>query len=503
MDQSHPESRFGQAVVGWLRDGCTLDIRSLAAFRICLGLILVADCLLHGRDLVLMFTPDGIFPLELLRAFHDDSAKWSLLFFIDAAWWGGAVLAAGGIAGVLLACGCLTRAASVVGWVVVASVIRRTTPATHSGDLWLACLLFWSMFLPLGSVWSIDAWRRGSRGGSTPPAAVCSVATLAIVLQLVAIYFGAGLAKCNATWFSGEAMSHALSIHDHGSRFGMLLANVPWIVRPLTWTVLAVELAAPLILVACPRPAVRLVLVAAFLMFHAAIWLTMSIGLFAPIGMTAWLPLVPAGVWQAFGSAPRTGGVAGLGRMATWACGCAVALAATSFTHYWGLFGGARLPRPLSAAIAACCLEQEWSMFGAVPPQEQWIYGRATLADGSVVDLLRGGRPLERERPVGGFGSLASNRWHKFFWVLPRPGIRVFGNPTAAALARDWNTRHEPAKHVASLELRFAQQGVAGTDAPLQEMLVAAWPPRNDAGGGNLDRLLETVTIDRDDPSQP
>ena len=502
MDQPHPARRLGQAVRWTLRASCTLDIRSLAAFRICLGLILIADCLLHSRDLTLMFAPDGICPPDVLRAFHDDSAKWSLLFLDDSVRWGGMVVAAEGVAGVLLAAGCFTRVASVMGWVVVVSMIRRTTPATHSGDLWLVCLLFWSMFLPLGAVWSIDAQRPGTRAGSTPPSAACSIATLALVLQLVAVYLGAGLAKCNATWFSGEAMSHALSIHDHGRPLGMMLTDVSWIVRPLTWTVLFVELAAPLVLIACPAPAVRTMLVATFLVFHAAIWMTMSVGLFAPIGMVAWLPLMPAGVWQSFGIVPRTTGVAGLCRMATCACGCAVALAATSFLHYWGMFGGASLPRPVAAAIAACCLEQQWSMFGAVPSQEQWVYGRATLADGSIVDLLRSGQPLERERPVGGFGSLGSNRWHKFFWVLPQPGVRVFGEPTAAALARDWNARHEPSKQVASLELRFAAQQVTA-DAPIQEMLLAAWPPRNHVGEGNLERLLETVAVQQDSPPQP
>jgi hypothetical protein len=140
--------------------------------------------------------------------------------------------------------------------------------------------------------------------------------------------------------------------------------------------------------------------------------------------------------------------------------------------------------------MVACGLEQQWSMFGEVPPQEQWVYGRAELADGRVVDLLRGGRPLERERPAGGFGSLAHHRWHKFFWILPRPNVRVFGEPAAAALARDWNARHDAAAQVETLELRFAVQRAGAPDATLQDMLVAAWPPRSTSGAGNLERLL-------------
>ncbi len=507
MEQPPAPRRLAQAVRQWFRASFTLDVRGLAAFRCLLGVVLVADCLLRARDFGLMFTPDGIFPPDLIRSFHGTPAKWSLAFLSDAAWCGGLVLAAEGVAGALLALGCWTRLATVAAWVATASVVQRTAPATNAGDLWLVSLLFWSMFLPLGAAWSMDA--RGRNPASGPPAtAVCSIATAALVLQVAAVYFGAGLAKCNATWFSGEALAHALSVHDHGRPLGMLVGGVSWLSVLLTWTVLGVELVAPILLVACPTLAVRTALVAVFGLLHIAIWATMTVGLFAWVGITAWLPLVPGPVWDTLVGRPTTAPVAcvaRLGRGASLACGAAILLAGVSFAHFRGWLGAAALPRPVAAAIAACCLEQEWSMFGAVPLQVQWVYGRGLLADGRVVDLLRGGRPLERERPAGGFGSLPSHRWHKFFWILPRPRVRVFAEPTAAALAHDWNTQHAEREQVQSLEIRYAVQGTTAADAPLQDMLVAAWPPRGGEGQGNLDRLLESASFDpaADDPRTP
>lgn len=502
MDQSAPSRavrRCGAAVWRLARRSFTLDARSLAAFRIGIGLILVADCLLRTRDFRLMFGADGIFPPDTIRAFHGTAAKWSLALVDDAAWCGGGVLAAEGLAGLLLVAGWHTRAATVVGWAAVLSVIRRTSPATNAGDLWLACQLFWAMFLPLGAVWSRDARRRNDCHAPGAPAAACSIATGALVLQLAAVYLGAGLSKCNAAWLSGAAMSHALSIHDHGTSLGMMLARIDWLTRGLTWLIPVVEITMPVLLVCCPGVRVRTFLVLAFMLFHAAIWLTMSVGLFAAIGMTAWLPLVPGAVWDR-GRLERgrlerdTAAVAGLGRTASAACGVAFILAVTSFLHGLGLLGSRPLPQAVSAGIVAGGLEQEWSMFGDIPAQEQWVYGRARLADGRVVDLLRGGRPLEPERPAGGFGSLPHHRWHKFFWILPRPGVRMFGAPAAAALARDWNARHDAAAQVRSLELRFATQSVTAPDATLRDMLVAAWPPRGADGEGNLERLLQSAT---------
>ncbi|MFM8735988.1 MAG: HTTM domain-containing protein [Pirellulales bacterium] len=473
----------------------TLDVRSLAAFRVAIGLILVADCLLRTRDFGLMFTPDGIFPPDLLRQFHGDPFLWSLALLDDSAWWGGCVLAAEGVAGGCLAVGVGTRLATAVAWVALVSVIRRTSPATNAGDAWLACLVFWSMFLPLGAVWSVDAWRRGRASlAAAPPTVVRSVASAALVLEVVAVYLGAGLSKCNATWFSGAAMAHALSVHDHGTWLGEALARADWLARPLTWSVVFAELGAPILLVLRPTPRVRMLTALAFMAFHLAIWVTMSVGLFAAIGIAAWLPLLPAQFWdRATGVVAVPPRVASLRGPAAWACATALAIALASFLQIFGPWRSTRPPRPLMIAAHALCLVQEWAMFGAVPPQEQWVYGRAELIDGSVVDLLRNGRPFQRDRPAGGFSSLAHHRWHKFFWVLPRAHVRIFGPAAAAALARDWNARHGAAHQVRRLEIRFGVQGVAAPDTPLQEMLVASWPTSGPDGQGNLDRLLDTV----------
>jgi hypothetical protein len=220
----------------------------------------------------------------------------------------------------------------------------------------------------------------------------------------------------------------------------------------------------------------------------------MSVGLFAAIGIAAWLPLLPAEFWnRVTGPTAHQPRIARLGGPAAWACGAALVIAVASFLHVFGPWRGRPLPRPLAAAANALCLVQEWAMFGAVPPQEQWVSGRAELADGSIVDLLRGGRPFERDRPAGGFSSLPHHRWHKFFWVLPRPHVRIFGPAAAAALARDWNARHDASRQVRRLDIRFGVQGVTDPGAAMQEVLVATWPATGPHGEGNLDRLLESV----------
>jgi hypothetical protein len=489
MDRPSAFHRGSEIARAWWRAAFVLDVRGLAALRIGLGLVLVADCLLRFRTFSLMFAADGIFPPDVLRSFQGTSAKWSLALLADATWWGGAVLAAEGVAGAWLATGFRSREASVVAWLAAMSVVRRTEPANNAGDSLLLCLLFWSMFLPLGAAWSL-APRCRTRSAS----AVLSVASAALVLQVAAVYFGAGLAKCNTIWFSGEAVSYALSIHDHGNSLGMLLSRVDWLSRGITWLILASELLGPLALVFVPTATARATVAAAFIFFHLAVWATMWVGLFAPVGIVAWLPMVPAAAWNAVTRPQKESSTSSLGIATSIACAAALVLAFISFVHGKGCLGNSPLPPPLRQMILAAGLEQEWPMFGTIPRQEQWVYGEATLEDGRVVDLLRQGRPLERERPTGGFASLGTHRWHKLFWVLPRNDCRVFAGPTAAALARHWNARHGPGEQVRALQLRFAMRVESHGQEALQDVLLAAWPPRGDSGHGNLERLLESAS---------
>jgi hypothetical protein len=507
----------------WFRSRFALDLRSLAAFRIAVGTILVVDALLRTRDFGLMFAPDGFFPPATLRqTWNSAPSIWSAAFLVDAAWWGGLVLAVQGLAGGCLACGWKTRAATIAAWAAQLSVVRRTLPATNAGDAWLGALLFWSMFLPLGAAWSADRWKR--RAGSTAaggPAAVeersiSSVASAALMLQVLVVYLTAGLAKWNDSWLSGEAVRRALSVHDHGTAFGMWIAGTAWLARPLTWSVLGMEIVLPLLYLLVPRPRIRLAIAGVFVLFHLAIQVTMSVGLFAAIGIAAWLALIPGAAWQSLvriADRPASTGAAGggfdpgtrptPGRLA-WpasaACAFLFALASVAVVHGLAPARWGRLPQAIAAPLNLCGLTQEWGMFGVVYPTEQWVYGPALLADGRRVDLLRHGAVLDADEPRGGCGSLPHHRWHKLVWMLPAARYRPLAGHVAAALVRDWNSRHGPDARVVEIEIRFVIRDAAPAAASRFEQLLASWPERGPDGAGNLGRFLDDSVAEEPPP---
>lgn len=489
-----------------------LDVRSLAAFRIAAGLILTADALLRCRDFGLMFTPTGMFPHEALRAFHGSMACWSLAFAIDAGWWDAAVLTLEGVSGLVLAAGFQTRLATLLAWVALVSVIRRTAPATNAGDLWLACLLLWATFLPLGACASLDARRAPGRQSPSPTV----IGSVAFTFQVLVVYLAAGLAKWNEHWFTGTAVRDALSVHDHGTALGAWFVSLPGVAVIAGVVVVGLELAGPFFFLVAPQPWIRTAVVFAFMAFHASVAAFMTVGLFAPIGLAAWLALIPGSVWDrlrgvsslppphacdsdAVGAIPDSRTTAGFAAQAL--CGGLLTLAIIDATSQL-LPHKPPLPTTLRTAINVACLRQEWEMFGTVLHQDQWTYARGVLVDGSEVDLLRGGQPLQRERPAGGFTSLPHHRWHKLLWVLPKPSLRVFSSSIAGALAADWNAQHGPEQRLRKLEICFAREtALTATEAEpgvLHELVVATWPPRDSKGTGNLDRWLE-----EHDPPEP
>ena len=490
-----PPSELANAAIAtqaaaWLRRTFSLDLRSLAAFRAAIGTIVAADAVLRSRDVSLMFSPDGMFPLAALRQYLPSPCAWSAATLVEAGWCGPAILIVEFAAGLFMAAGCGTRWATVAAWVAVVSVLRRTAPATNAGDSWLACLLFWGMFLPLGAAWSVDRHRESGR------ARVFSAASVALVLQIAVVYWSAGVAKWNATWLSGDAIRYVMSVHDHGTPCGEWLFGSGSLSRPLSWAVLAGELVGPMALLTLPTPSVRLALVAAFMLFHAAICLTMSVGLFGYVGLAAWLAVLPAEAWDRLAAGSPDGPPPVVPHrwlsLGNGLCLAAGALAIASLAHDMAPSRTRPLPRWLTALVDIPCMHQEWRMFDEVRPQEQWVYARGELADGRLVDVLRGGRPLQTVRPDGGFTSLPHHRWHKLFWCLAGRGDAIpVRQAVATALARDWNARHDGQEQLSSLEIRVVRHGRTAADDTLQEALLAAWPPRDAVGRGGLDRLLE------------
>lgn len=173
-------SRSGHAL---LRACVSLDLRSLALFRVLLALVLLGDGLLRAFDATLLYADDGLYPRTLAIGLGD-SARLSLHLLNGSEVFAVLLCLGQALAAAALLVGWQARMASVVALVLLVSAGARTPLALTSTDLLLQALLIWGCFLGWQSRWSLQAAEPGqnrelSWGGA---ALVLQIFVIALVI---------------------------------------------------------------------------------------------------------------------------------------------------------------------------------------------------------------------------------------------------------------------------------------------------------------------------------
>lgn len=220
---------------------------------------------------------------------------------------------------------CPSLAASVCTWVLHVSLVNRNGLVNHSGDLLLCVTLFWSCFLPLGSVASVDTALRKARAAvpavsyscadpSPPSMRICSVASAAYKGQAAMLYFFSALHKAGPSWReTHSAVARALEIRYLLRPEGAMLRDAlgPALLSLLTRATLLFEGYAWLAFFT-PWDFVVAPVVLAFMAMHLSFGLCLAIQLFPFFDIAQLSALLPGsvvsrglvalgGVWAACG----------------------------------------------------------------------------------------------------------------------------------------------------------------------------------------------------------
>jgi len=112
-----------------------------------------------------------------------------------------------------------TRVMVVVLWMLLVSVHVRNPLVLSEADVFLRVLLFWGMFLPLGTVWSLD--KRLAKDPTPPNSWFTSMATAALFIQIALVYFFTALLKVGDDWRTDfTAIWYALGAQHLTTPFG-------------------------------------------------------------------------------------------------------------------------------------------------------------------------------------------------------------------------------------------------------------------------------------------
>ena len=298
-------ARIRNLLCGW-RQRFGLDLRSLALFRILLGLLLLVDLATRLTDLRVFYSDAGVLPrVDLLGRVATSSTPWLVSLHMLSGLWGVQLLlfAIAAFCAFCLMIGHRTRLFTFLSWVLLVSLHSRNLTILNAGDLLFRVLLFWSLFLPLGARCSVDAAMRepSDEGPGQRNDRTWSVPAFCFMAQVTILYWATALLKNHPVWTGDRtAVWYALHLDYMALPLAVLMRELPaaWL-ELMTGTTLLVEFLVPaLIWIPFLVGPLRLAACVVMIGMHLAFAATLQIGLFSYICSAMWLALLPPRVWD-------------------------------------------------------------------------------------------------------------------------------------------------------------------------------------------------------------
>jgi hypothetical protein len=278
----------------------SIDLRSLAAFRVLLAIAMLASLIVTLFDVRAFLTDDGILPRSALIPTLKPGAV--SLYLANGSYAFALTLVLVNIAAaVCLLVGWRTRAATFVCWVLYVSMDVRNFLTLQGGDQLIGLLLFWAMFLPAGAVFSVDAALDPRNRRDEPP--LFSVATVGLLLQALYVYFFGALLKSGREWVpDGTAVMLAISLDTYATRLAIWFRDLPALAKGLTFYVWFLEIFSPLLLFFPDRHLrVRSTAIGLLVLMHIGFRLFINIGHFWLVSIASLASYVPHVIWRWLG----------------------------------------------------------------------------------------------------------------------------------------------------------------------------------------------------------
>jgi len=445
-----------------------LDLRSLALFRVAIGLILIcdlADRLLHSELYGLShWRPGSSGVLSALGGAANSLAVQQTFL---------AVLT---VAVCFYVIGYKTWLSNLATWLMLLVLHGFESRLLNSGDVLLRAFFFWSLFLPVGKRFSADAKYGREDGSTTAP----RLASLALMIQIICPYFFSAVCKLHTeAWCNGYGMYYSLIRSDEAKALGLLIAGLPkFSLISMNYAVLAVELFAPFLMFSpvenarCRQFAVYL-----FAGFHAAMFLTLDVGQFTFICAAGWLAILPSSFWK---EQPSLQAGAWMSRRADYlTLACLVLVVASNIQSLPGV--SLELPSAVESVRFSLGLNQRFKMYSSASGTGGWIRGRSRwitmpglLVDGTCADLFTNRESCSMSRPAVISDTFFSEHWRKLTEKTFRARDQETMSRMAEYFCRSWNQNHAGEKKLSRFGITLVQQHErpdGSSSAPIEENL--------------------------------
>jgi Vitamin K-dependent gamma-carboxylase len=460
------------------RRAFSLDLRSLALFRIALGTVLLFTLISFLPDIDAFYTDRGILPRGALIS--EFGNEWAISVHLMSGHWSVqlALLLIAIVFAVGLIAGYRTRLCTAASWFLLSSLQVRNPVILLGGDHLLRLLLFWSIFVPLNGRCSLDQALNPST--RPPEAAHMSWGSQALMLQLCFMYWFTAALKWHPVWISeGSAIYYALNIDVFTTPLGRFLLRFPELLRLMTYGTVLLEFFGPFLVFSPVRHGLsRLLVVLMFIGFHAGLGLSMYLGNFAWVCAAGWLMFLPAEFWE---RAEWWGGE----RIPRWvathrlwsstflrrvtppppryrvgAVSNTIVLSCALLVLTWNLTTlprmGIRLPVTWRRIASLTDLRQKWAMFAPVPlTDDGWYDMEGITISGARVDIWRGAGEPNDAKPADVFGTYRNTAWSEYLLNIWDKDFSAHRPYFGRYLCRKWNESHAGAERVNLLYINY------------------------------------------------
>lgn len=446
-----------------------MDIRALALMRIAFSIC----TLIHLSDLLpyikMFYTDQGVFP----RTYAIHHLKYGVicLNLISGSWGYQALLfllTAIFTIGLLL--GWRTRLCTLMVWILLSSIHNRNYFVLDAGDKMLHILFFWFIFLPWGECYSLDSRRKTH----PPPLRVSSMGTVAYLLQVSFFYTFAGFLKTAPPWTTqGTAIYYALNVDVFGKPLGHVLLQYPLLIHYMTFCILWLErYGALFFFIPFKNTYFRLTAIAAFMLFHIGILLSMELRLFQWICLIMLVGFLPTPFLnKILGDFALKPGTPPQEHRFTWKPNLFymppyLSLLIAFFLVYVFFWNMGELKKPpfriplqIRWIGQTFNLYQHWGMFAPRPMRDSgWYVMPGRLRNRKVVDIFNSGEPVTWKEPAPILESGKIYNLDMFYVNTRRQKNFYYPKPWAEYLCREWNSTHPFDQQLLSLDIYFMEK---------------------------------------------
>jgi hypothetical protein len=242
----------------WLHEHyCKADPRTLALLRIVLGFLLAADGIRHWKEASLFYANTGVVTNHFLLFKPFSGHNFTLWNAFSSPAEVHVIFALATLCYLLYMVGYRTRLFAILSLVMVTSQDNRLVLVENGGYVVVNLLTAWTVFMPTGKRFSVDALLRsyrehrekswGALNDRFRPADKfeehVSAIYLVALVDIAIVYFFNVVNKSGNIWRTGLTVHYVLHLDRMVTGLGVFFREfMPvWLSRVMTWSVLAVE----------------------------------------------------------------------------------------------------------------------------------------------------------------------------------------------------------------------------------------------------------------------